>query len=59
MTVQMLSTLNLNRMSCKACLFDGRVSINDTDDNYDREETTVWLAVIPRLGLVKLIPLRL
>lgn len=32
MAVQMLSTLNLKRMSCKACLSDGRLSINDTDD---------------------------
>jgi hypothetical protein len=39
MTVQILSTLNLNRMSCMACLSAGRVSINDTDDSDDREET--------------------
>jgi hypothetical protein len=28
----MLSTLNLKRMSCNACLYAGRVSIDDTDD---------------------------
>jgi hypothetical protein len=28
----MLSTLNRERMSCKACLSTGRLSINDTDD---------------------------
>jgi hypothetical protein len=37
MTVQMLSTLNLKRMSWKACLFAGKLSINDTDDIDDRE----------------------
>ena len=40
MTVQMLSTLNRNRMSCKACLFAGKVSMNDTDDTDDSWETT-------------------
>ena len=59
MTLQMLSTLNLNRMSCKACLSAGRVSINDTDDTDDSEGTTVWLSVIPGLGLVKLNPFKL
>ena len=39
MTVQMLSTLNLNRMSCKACLSAGRLWINDTDDI---RETTLY-----------------
>ena len=37
----MLSTLNLNRMSCKACLSAGRLSINDTDSD-DTEETTQY-----------------
>ena len=37
--VQMLSTLNRNRISCKACLSAGRLSINDTDDNDDSEGT--------------------
>ena len=36
MTVQMLLTLNLNRISCKAFLSGGRLSINDTDDTDDR-----------------------
>ena len=35
----MLSTLNRNRISCKACLSAGRLSINDTDDNDDSEGT--------------------
>ena len=38
MTVQMLSTLNRNRISCKACLFAGRLSINDTNDTDDTWE---------------------
>ena len=37
MVFQALSTLNLKRMSCKACLFAGKLSINDTDDIDDRE----------------------
>lgn len=37
MVVQMLSTLNLNRMSCKACLSVGRLWINDADDIDDGE----------------------
>lgn len=37
MTVQMLSTLNLNRISCKACLSGDRLSKNDNDDNDDTE----------------------
>ncbi len=43
MTIQILSTLNLKRMSCKACLFAGRLSMNDNDDTDDREETTSFL----------------
>lgn len=31
MVFQTLSTLNLKRMSCKACLSAGRLSINDID----------------------------
>ena len=38
----MLSTLNLNRMSCNACMSAGRLSINDNDDNDDSEETTQY-----------------
>jgi len=45
-----------NRIPCMACLFAGRVSMNDTDDNGDTGKTTVWLSVIFRLGLVKLTP---
>jgi hypothetical protein len=37
MTVQMLSTLSLNRMSCNPCLSAGRLWINDTDDTDDSE----------------------
>ena len=36
----MLSTLNLKRISCNACLSAGRLSINDTDDIDDSEGTT-------------------
>jgi hypothetical protein len=32
MVFQILLILNLKRMSCKACLSAGRVSINDTSD---------------------------
>jgi hypothetical protein len=32
-------SLNLYRMSCKACLFAGRLSMSNTDDNDDTEET--------------------
>ena len=39
MAVQMLSTLNRNRMSCNACLSAGKVSMNDTDDTDDSWET--------------------
>ncbi|MFZ0329078.1 MAG: hypothetical protein WBP64_05740 [Nitrososphaeraceae archaeon] len=35
----MRSTLNLNRISCKACLSVGRLSINDRVDNDDTEGT--------------------
>jgi hypothetical protein len=38
--VQMISTLDLIRISCKACLSAGRLSMNDTDDT---EETIVQL----------------
>ena len=49
-----------NRIPRMACLFAGRVLMNDTDDNDDREGTIVWLSVILYcLGLVKLIPFRL
>jgi len=34
MTVEVLSTLNLNRISCKAYLSSGRRSINDKVDSY-------------------------
>jgi hypothetical protein len=37
MTVQILLTLNLYRISYKACLYAGRLSINDNDDT---EETS-------------------
>jgi predicted lactoylglutathione lyase len=40
MSVQILLTLNLYRISCKACLFIGRLSINDTDDIDDMGETS-------------------
>jgi len=59
MTVHILSTLNLKRMSCNAYLSAGRLSINDTDDADDSGETTVWLSVMLCLGLVKSTPLRL
>jgi hypothetical protein len=42
MTVQMLSTLNRNRMSCNACLSAGKVSMNDTDDTDDSGGTTLY-----------------
>jgi hypothetical protein len=59
MVAQILSTLNLNRMSCKVCLSAGKLSINDTDDTDDTKDTTVWLSVILSiLGLVKLNPFR-
>jgi hypothetical protein len=51
-SVQILSTLNLNRMSCKACLSAGRVSINDTDDTDDREGTTARVGdIVAELGI--------
>ena len=38
--------MNLYRISCKACLFTGRLSINDTDDIDDMGETSkaLWRA---------------